>query len=104
VLTGGRTHERAIRLGQQLIATIEAPYDLGDGLAVRVGVSVGISMAPEHGSDFVDLLAVADAALYQAKSSGKSRCCMASPKANAEALRRLQGETGKSGGRVEEAA
>jgi predicted signal transduction protein with EAL and GGDEF domain len=48
-------------------------------------------MAPEHGTDHVDLLAAADAALYEAKSNGKSRCCMASPQTNLAALRRLRG-------------
>jgi predicted signal transduction protein with EAL and GGDEF domain len=47
-------------------------------------------MTPEHGIDPEGLLVVADAALYEAKSSGKSRCCMASPMTNLAALRRLQ--------------
>jgi diguanylate cyclase len=43
-------------------------------------------MTPEHEG----LLIVADAALYEAKSSGKSQCCMASPRTNLAALRRLR--------------
>ena len=35
-------------------------------------------MAPEHGTNFDDLLMFADTALYEAKSTGKSRCCIAS--------------------------
>jgi diguanylate cyclase len=53
-------------------------------------VSIGIAMTPEHGSDPEVLLVVADAALYEAKSGGKSQCCMASPLTNLAALRRLQ--------------
>ena len=84
------THEQAIARGQLLISAIACTYPLGEGIAAAVGVSIGIAMTPEHGSDPEDLLAVADAALYEAKSSGKSQCCMASPLTNLAALRRLQ--------------
>jgi diguanylate cyclase (GGDEF)-like protein len=89
VLAADLTHEQAIDLGQRLIAAVATSYDLGDGMSAAIGVSVGIAMAPEHGGNLADLLGVADAALYQAKSSGKLRCRMASPMA----LRRPQGES-----------
>jgi diguanylate cyclase (GGDEF)-like protein len=92
VLAEGLTPERATALGEHLIAAVATSYDLGDGISATVGVSVGIAMAPEHGTDFADLLAVADAALYEAKSSGKSRCCMASAATNLAALQRLRGK------------
>jgi diguanylate cyclase (GGDEF)-like protein len=90
VLAAAPSHEQAIARGQRLIAAIACTYALGDGIAAAVGVSIGIAMAPEHGIDPEDLLAVADAALYEAKSSGKSQCCLASPMTNLAALRRLQ--------------
>lgn len=93
VLAEGLTPAQAVTLGEHLTAGIDTSYDLGDGVCVNVGVSVGIAMAPEHGTDFTDLLAVADAALYEAKSSGKSRCCMASATTNVAALQRLHGKT-----------
>ena len=80
--------ERALKLGEALIGAIACSYDFGNGTTAEIGVSVGSAMAPEHGTDFSDLLAVADAALYEAKSAGKSRCCMASALTNAAALRR----------------
>jgi diguanylate cyclase (GGDEF)-like protein len=92
VLAQGLAHDEALALGQQLITTVATSYDLGDGISASIGVSVGIAMAPEHGSDLADLLAVADAALYEAKSNGKLRCHMASPMTNLGALRRLHGE------------
>jgi diguanylate cyclase len=93
------TREQAIALGQQLIAAVATSYDLGDGLCPSIGVSVGIGMAPEHGTALEDLLAVSDAALYEAKSSGKSRCWMASPTTQVAALRRLRehGDRRKTG-------
>jgi diguanylate cyclase (GGDEF)-like protein len=90
VLAQAPTHEQAIARGQRLIAAIACTYPLGEGISAAVGVSIGIAMTPEHGIDPEGLLVVADAALYEAKSSGKSRCCMASPMTNLAALRRLQ--------------
>ncbi|KQT13741.1 MAG: diguanylate cyclase [Bradyrhizobium sp.] len=78
VLAVGCTAEEATAFGHRLIETIGAPYDLGSGTLARVGVSVGIAMAPEHGSEAADLLRAADAALYQAKFDGGSRCQAAS--------------------------
>jgi diguanylate cyclase (GGDEF)-like protein len=91
VLAEALTQERAIEIGHQLIAAVATSYDLGDGMSVTIGISVGIAMAPEHGTDHAEMLAAADAALYEAKSSGKSRCCMASPMTTLAALRRLHG-------------
>jgi diguanylate cyclase (GGDEF)-like protein len=90
VLAAVLNHEQAMVQGQRLIGAIASTYPLGDGIAAAVGVSVGIAMAPEHGSDPEGLLVVADAALYEAKSGGKSQCCMASAMTNLAALRRLQ--------------
>jgi diguanylate cyclase (GGDEF)-like protein len=90
VLAAAPTDEQATARGQLLIGAIASTYPLGDGISAAVGVSIGIAMAPEHGIDPEGLLAVADAALYEAKSSGKSQCCMASPMTNLAALRRLQ--------------
>ncbi|MBS0248203.1 MAG: GGDEF domain-containing protein [Proteobacteria bacterium] len=94
VLAENLNEAQALALGEQMIAAIACQYDFGNGTTASIGVSVGIAMAPEHGTDFVDLLAVADAALYEAKSTGKSRCCMASTLTNLASLRRLHGYTG----------
>lgn len=92
VLAEGLSHEQANALGQRLIAALAPAYQLGDGISAKIGASVGIAMAPEHGADAEVLLAVADAALYEAKSNGKLRCCMASAAANVAALQRLHAE------------
>jgi diguanylate cyclase (GGDEF)-like protein len=82
VLTRVHTNEQAIEVGHRLIAAVTSLYDLGGSTSVKVGVSVGIAMAPEHGTNLDDLLTVADDALYEAKSKGKSRCCIASSMPN----------------------
>jgi diguanylate cyclase (GGDEF)-like protein len=90
VVIDAATQAAAIAMGQRLIGAVARTYSLGEGVTAAVGVSIGIAVAPEHGDDPEDLLAIADAALYEAKSGGKSRCCMASPMTNLAALRRLQ--------------
>lgn len=90
VLAEGQTQERAGALAAELIAAVARPYDFGDGISANIGVSVGIAMAPEHGASVEDLMAVADAALYEAKSNGKSCWCMGTVLSNLEALKRLR--------------
>jgi len=104
VLAEGLAQEQALAMGQRLIDALAPAYELGAGMTARTGVSVGIAMAPEHGSDAEVLLAVADAALYEAKSDGKSRCCIASVAANLAALRRLHAKGGKPAARFGAAA
>ena len=96
VLMNAPTHAEAVAMGRRLIGAVARTYALGDGVAAPVGVSIGIAVAPEHGEDPEDLLAVADAALYQAKSGGKSQVCLASPMTNIAALRRLHAASASS--------
>lgn len=68
-----------IGFGERLIREISLPYELDNRSSVMVGASVGIALAPEHGTDMPSLLSAADTALYQAKSKGKSQCVIAPP-------------------------
>lgn len=90
VLVDGVTAEMAQETGYRLIREVAVSYELRGEVRASVGASVGIAMSPDHGAEVDELLAVADAALYEAKSSGKSRCCLASVETNLAALRRLQ--------------
>jgi diguanylate cyclase (GGDEF)-like protein len=90
VLAVAATQELAIERGERLISAIASTYLLGEGISAAVGASIGIAMTPEHGSNAECLLAAADAALYEAKSGGRSRCCVASAASSLAALRRLQ--------------
>ncbi len=93
VLAAVRTAEEATAFGRRLIEAVGAPYDLGSGAWARIGVSVGVAIAPEHGKQAADLLRAADAALYQAKFAGGSRCHTASEDDLAR-LRRLLARSG----------
>jgi diguanylate cyclase (GGDEF)-like protein len=66
--------EQLLVLAQRLIAALEQPIDLSGG-EVKLGVSIGIASYPGNGNSIEDLLAAADAAMYEAKHRGKNRAC-----------------------------
>jgi diguanylate cyclase (GGDEF)-like protein len=69
-------HYREVEnLCQQIVTAVRAPFDLL-GSSAFVGVSIGIAVAPEVGSERVDLLRKADIALYRAKAEGRDRFCL----------------------------
>ena len=68
---GASQHEGAIALALRIISAITAPFDL-DGVEASVGTSIGIAMAPEHGTEPEVLLKQADLALYNVKASGRN--------------------------------
>ena len=59
-------------LARRLIRSISAPYEIS-GKVVVVGASIGIAIAPLHGTDPEDLLRKADVALYRCKADGRGR-------------------------------
>ena len=63
--------EEAASLAQRIVSELGAPYEI-EGNEVVVGASIGISMAPNDGTDADLLLKNADMALYRAKSDGRS--------------------------------
>ena len=81
----------AVRLASRLVEEISAPYDVG-GHQLVIGVSVGISLAPDDGSNPDELLKKADLALYRAKADGRGtyRFFEAGMDARAQARRLLE--------------
>ncbi|MGY2052058.1 diguanylate cyclase domain-containing protein [Methylobacterium sp. JK268] len=65
--------ENARALAQRLIATLQAPFDLGEHGPASVGASIGIALAPRDGDDAGALYRLADQALYAAKAAGRGR-------------------------------
>ena len=63
--TGG---DEAVKPADRLRAALNEPLTL-KGIALQVGVSVGIAMFPEQGEDLKTLLRKADTAMYRAKTS-----------------------------------
>ncbi|HJE25841.1 MAG TPA: EAL domain-containing protein [Methylorubrum populi] len=74
VQSGPQVRADAIVLAKRLIAAFQSPFLL-DGHIVTVGLSIGISLAPEHGTSPEKLLKSADLALYRAKANGRGGWC-----------------------------
>ena len=74
VLLPGCSYTAAVTRAQQLVDAVQsAPLRLPDGREVALSVSAGASHVPDHARDVRDLYATADAALYDAKHSGRAR-------------------------------
>ncbi|WP_024326387.1 EAL domain-containing protein [Thioalkalivibrio sp. AKL19] len=63
--------EAVARCARDLLASLERPFALEDGRLVYLNGSIGISLYPEHGDSVTALIQHADAAMYQAKASGR---------------------------------
>jgi len=61
----------ASEIARRLIEALQPPFCL-EGHYLHVTVSIGIAVYPHHGLDSSTLLQNADAALYQAKKSGRN--------------------------------
>jgi diguanylate cyclase (GGDEF)-like protein/hemerythrin-like metal-binding protein/PAS domain S-box-containing protein len=63
--------EDAARVANEIIFVLSEAFQLSQNNDVKIGVSIGISLYPEHGDDYGVLMSCADAALYQAKDQGR---------------------------------
>jgi len=73
LLLEGAKEKGALKVAQRIRKEIEKmtfPHEQG---AVRVTVSLGLAISPDHGTDKALLLSRADQALYQAKEQGRNR-------------------------------
>jgi diguanylate cyclase (GGDEF)-like protein len=61
----------SIDLASRISKLIAEPFLL-PGHRIEIGTSIGIAMAPEHGSDQEQLLKKADLAMYSSKSAGRN--------------------------------
>ncbi|UMY18238.1 EAL domain-containing protein [Methylobacterium organophilum] len=86
------TASDAVSLARHIAAAFETPF-LIDGHAVSVGVSIGIVLAPEHGSEPEKLLKSADMALYRAKSDQAGAWRLFAPEMDIELQKRRALET-----------
>lgn len=64
--------ELASSLARTLVESLIRPIDLGRGVSVTVGASVGIAGCPQHGNSPRALLHAADEAMYRVKRQGKN--------------------------------
>jgi diguanylate cyclase (GGDEF)-like protein len=83
----------AAALASRLCDCLRQPFDI-DSLTVSIGASIGIAYAAEDAPSTVELLRVADLALYNAKESGRGTYRFYSEELNAALVARRTLETG----------
>jgi diguanylate cyclase (GGDEF)-like protein/PAS domain S-box-containing protein len=76
ILTTG-DEKNTVDLAERCVGAFEPPFFI-KGLAVRIGISIGIAAAPADGLDGETLVQEADRALYRAKADGRNTWRMAS--------------------------
>ncbi|MFT4242627.1 MAG: EAL domain-containing protein [Acidovorax sp.] len=73
VLMPDATESDARKLAERIVQAIaQMPFSIGDQ-TLRLTASLGIAHVPTHADNAEDLVAHADAAMYQAKHAGKNR-------------------------------
>jgi len=72
VVMENMTHpEDAGRLASEMIHTLSLDYKLSAKAVIHVGVSIGIALYPNDGTNASDLLQHSDTALYKSKADGR---------------------------------
>jgi len=67
--------DKARDFAKQLIAVLSQPIEI-EHHALNVGATIGIAMYPEHGSNEMQLITLADTAMYVQKQTAKSDVCI----------------------------
>jgi diguanylate cyclase (GGDEF)-like protein len=70
VLQGLSSPHDPHRIASNIIRHMAEPFYV-NGLVLRIGISVGIALFPQHAATTAELLRRADQALYQAKDKGR---------------------------------
>jgi diguanylate cyclase (GGDEF)-like protein len=91
-LSGIERAEDAARVATRVLAALAAPVRL-NGTEVYCTASIGISLYPQDGDDPETLLKHADAAMYQAKASGRNNYHFFDSSLSFRAFQRLSMET-----------
>jgi diguanylate cyclase (GGDEF)-like protein len=71
VLDGARLPADAALVGERIVAALAEPLRL-EGHRLTIAASIGIAVYPDDGTDAATLLRNADAAMYEAKQSGRN--------------------------------
>jgi diguanylate cyclase (GGDEF)-like protein/PAS domain S-box-containing protein len=83
LMEGFFSYRQLEQLGRKIVHTVEGPFDV-DGKTLQVSTSVGVATFPPSKS-WEELLATADAAMYEAKASGRGTVVIAPLKAEERA-------------------
>lgn len=81
--------EEAESLANRVVRTLNAPYR-ALGADAEIGASIGIALAPVHGTDADTLLRKADIALYRMKTAGRGNACLYTLEDEAAVIARME--------------
>jgi diguanylate cyclase (GGDEF)-like protein len=81
-----QTREIACGCAEGIRKALEQPIEI-DGVSFPVGCSIGVAIIPDDASTLAGALAVADAALYEAKRAGRNRVIDHAPPLAVDAFR-----------------
>jgi diguanylate cyclase (GGDEF)-like protein len=87
ITSGGFDHPTLQAIATRMIATLCAPYNIGNQTIV-IGASIGIAVIHEHVGGAADIMRHADMALYRAKNEGRNRACIFDEAMDADVLKR----------------
>ncbi|MCR9092968.1 MAG: EAL domain-containing protein [bacterium] len=88
-IQGIEDEEEAFTTADVIRQAVERPYHL-DGNECWISASIGIAIHPQHGEDGESLIQSADAAMYEAKNSGKNCIHMYNTELNEKAAERFE--------------
>ena len=78
MLAGVAGRDDVEKLCARIVESVRMPFDL-DGNRLFIGLSLGVALAPDDGTDRIDLLRKADIALYSVKATGRGRYAFFEP-------------------------
>ena len=88
ILSAIRSETEVDRIVRRILAAVEEPFE-ADGRTLHISASIGITFAPDQGTDPQVLLKNADVAMYQAKQRRAEHWIRYSRDMDADALERL---------------
>ncbi|WP_407437141.1 cyclic di-GMP phosphodiesterase [Lelliottia sp.] len=68
-------------MASRILTRLRQPFRIGL-IEIYTGCSLGISLAPQHGTDRESIIRNADTAMYTAKEGGRGKFCVFSPEMN----------------------
>ena len=71
ILPSIKSHQSAVRAAEKIILSTKEPFKVKDTY-FKIGVSIGISIYPEHGDEINSIVNNADSAMYEVKKQGKN--------------------------------
>lgn len=88
ILEDIKDQSQAEDMAKRIVERLSGPMHF-DGREVYIGVSIGISLCPNDGTDMTSLLRKADTAMYYAKEQGKNHHRIYQPELEIKAIKRF---------------